>query len=419
MSSKIRFMGQYRGRSFFFFFFYGIMMTATACDMHVSKESSGKIQQNDPAKITPAAERTAQYFPLLKGKTIGIVANPASRIGGVHLLDTLLNAGFDVDRVLAPEHGFRGEAEAGEHVDSGEDPKTGVQIISVYGKNRKPSISDLQGLDMVIFDLQDVGVRFYTYISTMHYVMERCAEMGIEFMVLDRPNPNGFYMDGPVLNEQYQSFIGMHPIPLVHGMTTAELAKMINGEGWLSDRIQVKLTVIPVANYTHDSLYQLPIAPSPNLPNMKAVYLYPSLGLFEGTPMSIGRGTVFPFQVVGHPELEQGGFQFTPRSVPGASRYPKHQDETCFGWDLRDTSLALANERKIHLHWLIQSYLKSANQDYFFKPFFNKLAGNATLKQKIRQGWSEEKIRQSWQEELNAFQQKRSGYLLYPDFQQY
>lgn len=366
-------------------------------------------------EIMLAAARTTEYFPLLKNKRIALVVNPTSRIGQTHLLDSMLSAGINVQRILAPEHGFRGEAEAGAHIKSGIDQKTGIPVASLYGKNRKPRNEDLKQIDLVVFDIQDVGVRFYTYISTMHYVMEKCAELNIEFMLLDRPNPNGYYVDGPVLKKEHQSFIGIHPIPLVHGMTTGELAKMINGENWLENGKQVDLTVIPVKNYTHNSLYRLPVAPSPNLPNMLSVYLYPSLGLFEGTPVSIGRGTDMPFQIIGSPDLDTGSFYFTPKPVPGKSMHPKHKGKECRGWDLRDTAHALRNQKKIHLSWLIETYQRSNDKQHFFKPFFFKLSGNKELKQKIVSGWNEQQIRDSWKPGLNKFTKIRKKYLLYPD----
>lgn len=390
--------------------------TSACHQKDMDTEPNSQAPEDDTVKIVPAANRTSLYFPTLKGKTIALVANPGSRVNGVHLLDTLMAGNFDVDRVLAPEHGFRGKAEAGEHVKSGVDTKTGVQVISLYGRNRKPKTEDLQGIDLVIFDIQDVGVRFYTYISTMHYVMEKCAEMGIEFMVLDRPNPNGFYVDGPVLDKKYQSFVGMHEIPLVHGMTPGELAGMINEEGWLQDQIKVDLQVIPVENYTHDRYYELPVAPSPNLPNMKSIYLYPFLGLFEGTPVSIGRGTEMPFQVIGHPEFDSTNFSFTPHSIPGASMHPKHKNIQCYGWDLRDTALDLRNQKKIHLTWLIQAYNELDQGEQFFKSFFQKLSGTDNLKRQIIEGKTEKQIRDSWKEELDEFKKMRKKYLLYPDF---
>lgn len=401
------------------FFIAGLWLLITgftaACNQD-NKAFEQNSQVQDTLKIIPAANRTTQYFPKLKDKTIALVANPTSRVNEVHLLDTLLAANIDVDRVLAPEHGFRGKAEAGEHVKSGVDTKTGVQVISLYGSNRKPKTEDLQGVDLVIFDIQDVGVRFYTYISTMHYVMEKCAEMGIEFMVLDRPNPNGFYVDGPVLDKKHSSFVGMHEIPLVHGMTPGELAEMINEEGWLQEQIKVDLQVIPVKNYSHDQLYDLPVAPSPNLPNMKSIYLYPFLGLFEGTPVSIGRGTEMPFQVIGHPEFDSSNISFTPRSIPGVSKHPKFKDEQCYGWDLRDTAIDLRDQRKLHLNWLIHAYNKLDQKEQFFKPFFQKLSGTDKLKEQIIQGKTEDQIRKSWENELTEFKKLRKKYLLYPDF---
>ncbi len=370
---------------------------------------------SDALPIVPAAHGTQVYFPLLEGKTIALVANPTSRIGEDHLLDTLLSAGIDVDRVLAPEHGFRGEAEAGEYVESGIDERTGVRVVSIYGANRKPSRKDLEGVDLVLFDIQDVGVRFYTYISTMHLVMERCAEMDIPFMVLDRPNPNGHYVDGPVLEMEHQSFVGMHPVPLVHGMTPGEFALMINGERWLNNGDTADLTVIPVENYTHGCFYELPVPPSPNLPNMTSVYLYPSLGLFEGTIISIGRGTPVPFQVVGHPHLNETGFTFTPKPVPGASMNPKHNNRLCNGWDLRDTVKYLNKEGRLHLGWLINTYNQLSTGHNYFNSFFYKLAGNSALREQVEQGWSEEQIRESWQKDLEAFMKIREKYLIYPE----
>lgn len=396
-----------------------IMVLAPACNgsTEADRQSPSSDSLIKEPQILPAAYNTGAYIPYLRNKKAALVANPTSRINEIHLLDTLLAAGIDVERVLAPEHGFRGEAEAGEHVQSGTDKKTGVRIISLYGSNRKPTTDDLAGIDIVIFDIQDVGVRFYTYISTMHYVMERCAEMGIEFMVLDRPNPNGHYIDGPVLEPQYSSFIGMHPVPLVHGMTPGEFARMINGEGWLENNMKVELKVIPVENYDHNDHYLLPVAPSPNLPNMKSIYLYPSLGLFEGTVMSIGRGTDMPFQVVGHPRLDTGMIYFTPRSIPGVSKHPKHEGTKCRGWDLRDTAMALRDQKKLHLQWLIDSYSRLNAGDDYFRSFFYKLSGNNKLRNKIEQGWTEKQIKESWQQELEEFLVIRKKYLLYPDFE--
>lgn len=405
-------------------FIIGILFTGlfsgilAACEPQDKDQNKARVKTNKDGeeKILPGAARTSRYFPLLKGKKVALVANPTSQVDNVHLLDTLLAAGINVDRVMGPEHGFRGDAEAGEHVKDGVDTKSGVEVISLYGSHRKPTNKDLEGIDIVVFDVQDVGVRFYTYVSTMHYVMEKCAEMDIPFMVLDRPNPNGFYVDGPVLNKGYSSFVGMHEVPLVHGMTLGEFARMINGEGWLQKELKVDLKVIPVKNYSHSDHYKLPVAPSPNLPGMKSVYLYPSLGLFEGTKMSIGRGTDHPFQVIGHPAMDTGNFCFTPHAVPGASTDPKYEDQKCRGWDLRDTAMQLRDQGKLHLGWLIQSFEQLKQKTEFFRSFFNKLSGNKTLRKKIEYGWSEKKIRKSWQEDIESFMRIREKYLLYEDF---
>ena len=284
-------------------------------------------------RIETGAEQTGRYLPLLEGRRVGIMTNHTGTVGRTHLVDTLRSLGVDIRVVFAPEHGFRGQADAGESVASYRDRKTGIDVVSVYGSTKRPPDSIMQRLDVLLFDIQDVGLRYYTYLSSMHYLMEACAASGKQLIVLDRPNPNGFYVDGPVLEAKHRSFVGMHPIPVVHGMTLGELACMIDGEGWLRDGLRCKLTVIPCRGYTHRSRYRLPTAPSPNLPNMRAVYLYPSLCFFEGTPVSLGRGTDFPFQAYGHPEL-QGDFSFTPRSNAGAKN-PPLKDKLCHGVDLR------------------------------------------------------------------------------------
>ena len=368
--------------------------------------------------VLVGAERIEEYLPLIKNKNIAIVANQTTRIGDSHLVDSLISLGIRIKHVFAPEHGFRGFADAGEKVDDERDPKTGLKIISLYGKNKKPKADHLEGLDVVIFDIQDVGVRFYTYISTMHYVMEACAEQGIPLIVLDRPNPNGFYVDGPLLRPQFKSFVGMHPIPLVHGMTIGEYAQMINGEGWLENEIQVELTIIKSKNYDHSVLYKLPVRPSPNLPNMTSVYLYPSLALFEGTIVSIGRGTDFPFQVIGHPDFEQGDFEFTPVSKAGA-QFPKLQGQLCKGIDLSNFgSFYLRHTRRLYLFWILEMYKKMPGDQEFFNKnnFFNRLAGNAELQQQIRNGTPEIEIRASWQEDIKRFKEVRKKYLLYEDY---
>lgn len=357
------------------------------------------------------------YLPLLREKKIGLIANHSTIIGTTHLVDSLITRKIEIVKIFSPEHGFRGEGDAGELIRSHVDVRTGIPVISLYGDNKKPSHKDFDGLDIVVFDIQDVGVRHYTYVSTMHYVMETCAEMDLPLIILDRPNPNGFYIDGPVLDLNFTSFIGMHPVPLVHGLTVGEFAKMINGEGWLKDSLQCKLIVIPCLNYSHDSTYVLPVRPSPNLPNQTAVYLFASLGFFEGTMASVGRGTDFPFQTFGHPAFSSMPFKFIPESRPGASKNPPLKGEVCYGIDLRDYSPDyFLNLRQINLSWLIYAYQSYKKKDEFFSPYFSLLAGNSTLRKQVEGGVDEQTIRKSWQEDLEKFIQTRKKYLLYPDF---
>ncbi len=372
------------------------------------------------AQITTGANQTEKYLPLLKGKKIAVVANQTSTIGSVHLVDSLLKLGIEIEKVFAPEHGFRGTADAGEKVADGKDKKTGIPILSLYGrKNRKPSTEKLKGIDLVIFDIQDIGARFYTYISTMHYVMEACAENNIPLLILDRPNPNGFYVDGAVLKPNVKSFVGMHPVPIVHGMTIGEYAKMINGENWLKDSVQCDLTIIECKNYSHKDKYQLPIAPSPNLPNMESIYLYPSLCLFEGTNVSVGRGTKTPFQIFGSPYIPKTNFSFTPQPTFGA-KHPKHENKVCNGYDLTTFGANFMPEvGEIYLHWLLSMYHQSSNKDAFFlkNGFFNLLVGNKAIKQMIVEGKTVDFIRNSWKQELEDYKKMRKGYLLYEDFE--
>lgn len=366
------------------------------------------------------AEQTAQYLPLLRGKRVAVVGNHTSMVGPKHLVDTLLSLGIRVKKIFCPEHGFRGDVEAGKFIQDQEDRQTGLPIISIYGSNKKPTASALHKIDFVIFDLQDVGVRFYTYISTLHYVMEACAECGVRVIVLDRPNPNGFFVDGPVLDTAYRSFVGMHPVPLVHGMTIGEYALMINGEHWLKNGVDCKLTVIPCQGYNHSQTYEPPNKPSPNLPNLLAILLYPSLGLFEGTPLSVGRGTNHPFQMWGYPEFPYKFFHFTPVEKTGASLNPPHKNELCFGLDLRDYSTNFfISEKKINLDWLIFAYRTYRGTGNFFNNFFLRLAGTPTLRQQIENGCSAEQIRQSWQPGIRRFMRTRAKYLLYDDFSTY
>ncbi|MDR2962267.1 MAG: DUF1343 domain-containing protein [Bacteroidales bacterium] len=366
------------------------------------------------AQIRTGAECMNEYVPHLKGKRVGLVANHTSTVGSTHLLDTLLSLQVKVATVFSPEHGFRGNADAGEHVKNNTDVKTGVPIISLYGANRKPTAEQFKTIDVIVFDIQDVGVRFYTYISTMHYVLETCAETGTPCIILDRPNPNGFYVDGPVLNPSViSSFIGMHPVPIVHGCTVGEYARMIVGEGWLAGGAQPKVQVITCKNYTHAMRYTLPIAPSPNLSTMQAVYLYPVLCLTEGTPLSCGRGTPYPFQVIGHPNFRDSSFSFTPVSIEGASKNPPFKNQQCFGSDLR--SYPTHNLQQIPLHIFISAYHNYTGTAPFFTSFFIKLAGHTALKQQIAAGKTEEEIRASWQHDLTAYKKIRKKYLLYAD----
>lgn len=364
---------------------------------------------NSFAQIIPGANQTKLYFPLLKGKNIAIVANQTSVIEKKHLVDTLISSGISIKKIFCPEHGFRGTSDAGEKINSTTDKKTGLPIISLYGKNKKPLPDQLSKIDYVIFDLQDVGVRFYTYISTLHYVMESCAENNIPLIILDRPNPNSYYIDGPVLKAKNKSFVGMHPVPIVYGMTIGEYAQMINGEGWLNKNEKCKLTVIPCENYTHQSKYELLIKPSPNLPNMQSVYLYPSLGLFEGTCVSVGRGTDFPFQVIGNPSIDSLLFQFIPKSVVGATN-PPYENKKCYGFDLRKST-----DTTFTLKYLIEMYQKFPAKSAFFDPFFMKLAGNYELIQQIKEGKTEQEIRETWKSDIDHFKEIRKKYLIYKD----
>jgi uncharacterized protein YbbC (DUF1343 family) len=364
----------------------------------------------------PAAEDVNSYISHLEGRKVGLTANHTSLAGNEHLLDILLKNNINVVKIYSPEHGFRGTAGAGETVGHSKDEKTGIPVVSLYGNNKKPSKEQIGGIDCMVFDMQDVGTRFYTYLSTMHYIMETCAENGIPLVVLDRPNPNGFYIDGPTLEPSCKSFVGMHRIPVVHGMTLGELALMINSEKWLAGGIICKLTVVPCIGYTHRSRYQLPVPPSPGLPDMQSVYLYPSLCFFEGTPLSVGRGTDFPFKVIGHPDFKGNKkypFSFTPTTNDGKIK-PLFEGQACYGKDFRD--LNTENITEIDLDRIIEVYGDYKNKDKFFKPIFPKLAGNNILQKQIAEGKTSREIRLSWQKDLDEFKAKRKKYLLYPDF---
>ncbi len=362
------------------------------------------------AKVIVGAERFDEYLPLLKGKKVALVVNQTSVVGATHLLDTLLSQKVNVVKIFAPEHGFRGDADAGAHVSSSVDAKTGLPLVSIYGRNKKPSKEQLQDVDVVIFDIQDVGARFYTYISTMHYVMEACVENNKKVIVLDRPNPND-YVDGPIIKEdKYKSFIGMHNIPVLHGCTVGELAQMINGEAWLKNGVKANLIVVKMTGWKHGDKYSLPVKPSPNLPNDMSIQLYPSLCLFEGTAVSVGRGTYTPFQVIGYPDRSFGKYTFTPEPIKGMDTNPVQKGKVCYGYDLRK-----AKTKGFSLKYLIDFYNKSNQGAKFFtRPqFFDKLAGNSTLRWQIIKGKSEELIRESWQADLNKYKKMRSKYLLY------
>lgn len=364
----------------------------------------------------PAATDVSAYLHLLKDKKVGLTTNHSALAGDEHLLDLLLRHDVDVVKIYAPEHGFRGVAGAGEQVSDFIDETTDIPVVSLYGNNKKPSKAQLAGIDCMLFDMQDVGVRFYTYLSTMHYVMEACAENSLPFVLLDRPNPNGFYIDGPVLKPECRSFVGMHEIPVVHGLTLGELARMINGERWLAGGRECALTVVPCKDYTHESRYSLPVRPSPNLPDMQSVLLYPTLCFFEGTPLSVGRGTDFPFKVVGHPRLKgkQGyDFSFVPSMRDGRLK-PLLENQTCYGKDFGD--LDVENVRALMLDLIIAVYEDYEPKKSFFNPMFNKLAGNTLLRRQIEEGVSAEEIRASWLDDMEKFKIKRKKYLLYPDF---
>ena len=376
-----------------------------------------QLVEKDGTSIQTGADQMDVYLSLIQGKKVAVAGNHTSFIKGVHLVDTLLKRNIKIVKVFSPEHGFRGDADAGELVTSGTDKKTGITIISLYGKNKKPTDDQLKDIDVVVFDMQDVGTRFYTYISTMTYLMDACARNGKKMIVLDRPNPNGHYVDGPVLDTAFRSFVGMHRVPVVHGMTIAEYAMMVNGENWLESGKKCDLKVITCKGYDHLTLYKLPVKPSPNLPNMSSVYLYPTLCLFEGTVISVGRGTDLPFQVLGHPLLKEGNYKFTPRSIPGAAKKPLYEGQQCNGFNLSSFGYSYIREYGLlYLFWLKDLYQQFPDKEKFFTNYFNTLAGNSILQQQIKDNLSEEEIRKSWQKDLNEFKIIRKKYLLYTDF---
>ncbi|MBK7761831.1 MAG: DUF1343 domain-containing protein [Bacteroidetes bacterium] len=391
------------GKMFFIIFCFGVIQVGA---------------QDLSMKVITGAERMNAYLPLLKNKKVALLVNQTSTIHSTHLVDTLISSGITILKIFAPEHGFRGKADAGEKINSTKDEKTGLPIVSMYGSSKKPTTNALQDIDIVVFDIQDVGARFYTYISSLQYMMEACAEHEVEFVILDRPNPNGFYVDGPVLERKFTSFVGMQPIPIVHGMTVGEYALMLQGELWLHNKQNCKLTVIKCEHYTHKRIYELPIPPSPNLKSTQAILLYPSLCLFEGTDYSVGRGTETPFEMYGHPDNKLGSFQFVPISREGAKK-PLHENQTCYGSNLHmplQDILELINH-KLQLGFLIDAYNTSEHKETFFNSFFDKLAGNESLRKQIIAGVSENEIRKSWEPALSEFKLVRKKYLLYNDFE--
>ncbi len=398
-------------------------LLAIACNGCLAKEYKIKnklISKTElPTKafqILTGADQTAQYISLLKGKKIGLVINQTAEVDGVPLVDTLKSLGINIKAVFGPEHGFRGDADAGEKVGNYLDSKTGFPVISLYGAKQAPSKEDLKDIDLMVFDIQDVGARFYTFTITMAKVMQACADNHVPLLILDRPNPNGNLVDGPILDPKFRSGVGMHQIPISHGLTVGEFAQMINGEKWLNNGIQCELNIIKVANYNHSKAYILPVKPSPNLPNNLSIYLYPSICLFEGTVLSQGRGTLFPFQVLGHP-LYKGiyDFTFTPKSIDGMSKNPPLENQLCYGIDFRKMDLeSIRKQKELNIGLLIKMYQAFPDKAHFFNSFFNKLAGNDVLMQQIIANKTEKEIRESWQKELIQYKKTRNKYLLYP-----
>jgi uncharacterized protein YbbC (DUF1343 family) len=401
--------------------FLGVLFLMTSCSINKTipsknsyqkstlSENQNSIRPNQSISFKTGADNSENYLPLLKDKKVGVVSNQTGILSNkIHLVDFLVSNAIQVQKIFAPEHGFRGTADAGELIIDGKDTKTGLPIISLYGANKKPTPEQLEGIDILIFDIQDVGARFYTYISSLHYIMEACAENNIPLVVLDRPNPNGFIIDGPILEKEFSSFVGMHPVPVLYGMTIGEYAQMINGEKWLKEEVQCNLQVIPCVDYDRNASYYLPERPSPNLPNDQAINLYASLCFFEGTNVSVGRGTDKQFQIYGSPYLPQSGFSFIPEPNFGAKE-PIYKGVSCFGEDL--TTIEPVSQ--IELKWLIRAYNTTEDKTTFFNPFFTKLAGTQTLRLQIEEGISERKIKKSWKPGLDQFKEIRKKYLLY------
>ena len=401
--------------------FTGLFFLHWSCRPQSSGKSNAVSPGPESAAIQPnrlltGAEQLDLYLPHIRQKSVALLVNHTALVGNTHLADTLLKRGINVKKIFGPEHGFRGNAADGEVVKNGVDTKTGLPVISLYGKNKKPTNEQLADVDVIIFDIQDVGTRFYTYISTLHYLMEAAAENKKHVVILDRPNPHGSYVDGPMLQPEHRSFVGMHPIPVVHGLTVGELGKMINSEGWLAGGKRCELTVIPMKSWTHQDEYLLPVYPSPNLPNNQAIRLYPSLCFFEGTAISVGRGTGMPFQVLGNPHLKGFSFSFTPITIKGVAVNPLHENKVCYGVDLRNAR----TDKQIDLSYLIEMYNAYPDKDNFFtnpfdKNYIDKLAGTTQLKEQIRKGLSEQEIRDSWKEDLDKYKTLRKKYLLYAE----
>ncbi len=371
---------------------------------------SGLSCMSQRGKLMTGADQVEALLPKLSGKRIALVVNQTAIVGKTHLADTLKTRSVQVVKAFAPEHGFRGNAADGELINDSLDVRTGVKIVSLYGKNYKPKPEALKDVDIIIFDIQDVGCRFYTYTSTLHYVMEACAENGKKLIILDRPNPNAF-VDGPLMQKEFMSYVGMHPIPIAYGLTIGELSLMINGEGWLDGKRKCDLEVIKLQNWKHSDPYALPVRPSPNLPNDQAIRLYPSICLFEGTQISVGRGTAMPFQILGNPELKHMPFEFTPVSIKGVTNNPPQENKLCYGIDLRTAT----TKRFIDLSYLLSFYRAYPDKEKFFIPYFEKLAGTASLRKQVKDGWNEEQIRKSWEPDLKKYKEMRKKYLLYTE----
>ncbi len=388
-----------------------ILLTCITCGSGVRSTNASSQKEKTSMQINPVvvgAEQLDVLLPKLKGKSIGLVVNQTSVVGKTHLADTLSSLGVGLTKIFSPEHGFRGNADAGEHVNDSVDERTGLPIVSLYGSNRKPSAMQLIDVDILVFDIQDVGARFFTYISTLHYLMQACAENNKKIIILDRPNPNG-YVDGPVRQPEFKTFLGMHPIPIAHGLTIGELAQMINGESWLDGGKKCDIEIVTMKSWKHDDFYAIKIKPSPNMPNDHAIALYPSTCLLEQTSISVGRGTQNPFEVLGNPELKKMPYQFTPVSIDGMAKNPPYENQVCYGFDLRKEPAP----KKVTLKYLIDLYKICPDKEKFFGKYFNNISGNKELQEQVKKGMTEEEIRKTWKKDLDAYKEMRKKYLLY------